>query len=213
MRHYCPGFLRTMRTISKSLNQSFSPQTLRQLPCQAYGRRPMLGKRQTLACSAALMSSSTNLGKSSWRPCLGFVIADNLRSLKFDSSSRDQPEARYYCPERGCKASFKRKYDIDRHFQRHTQSVNFFCPSEGCKYSEVPKFDRLSWDHSRKPLRSKLIEDDSDYGLTPAPSQKYFLYGFSRKDKLLKHLAKDHKVNPITLHQGSYTYIWVESSS
>jgi hypothetical protein len=91
------------------------------------------------------------------------------RSLKFDSSSRDQPEARYYCPEHGCKASFKRKYDIDRHFQKHAQSVNFFCPSEGCKYSEAPKFDRFSWDDTRKPLKSKLIEDDSDYGFASAP--------------------------------------------
>lgn len=90
----------------------------------------------------------------------------------------------------------------------HTQSKNFFCPVEGCKYSVEPNIASLSryygspWHDVRRPLKSKLLADDKDTGYT-----RYLLYGFHRKDKLLKHLAKHHKVRTSVSFQSLYSLL------
>jgi hypothetical protein len=95
----------------------------------------------------------------------------------------------------------RRPYDLKRHKQtKHDQSEHWFCPADSCKLSCSPagllkelcstcfKVEFLGY--FRSPLTSKVLHSDQRNGY-----EKYELNGFPRRDKLIKHLKKDHKVS------------------
>ena len=117
------------------------------------------------------------------------------RILSLEGSSRDEPTRLFPCPE--CRVRCRRPYDVVRHYQtKHTQSEHWFCPVQTCDLSynvdhlgENLQVDDLRYYESRYPLSEKSLRTDAALGYS-----KTQLNGFPRRDKLLTHFKKNHKV-------------------
>jgi hypothetical protein len=118
-----------------------------------------------------------------------------------DSLQFDEPIRLYPC--KLCYIKCKRVYDLHRHYQtKHSRSLYWFCPLDTCKLSRAALGLSEALDASdlrdgkyqcrnyRRPLTHEVVYTDNENGYT-----KLRLHGFSRRDKLTKHLKKAHPVS------------------
>jgi hypothetical protein len=123
-------------------------------------------------------------------------------------SSRDQPDQTFPCQHPGCKVTCKRKYERDRHYQtKHVQSKDLFCPIGRCRCSrdadELAEVlsDGYFWQSAanacasqRENMKDEVLEHRSEDRPDDRNYSKYILHGFARRDRVIKHIRKAHKV-------------------
>ena len=104
----------------------------------------------------------------------------------------------------------KRSYERDRHEQtKHKQSKNLFCPIGRCRcsrdadelaeaLSDAPFYRREqsahAWASQRERMKAETLEHRSSYPGHLGEYSKARLLGFARRDKVIKHIKKAHKV-------------------
>jgi hypothetical protein len=111
----------------------------------------------------------------------------------------------------------KRTYERDRHEQtKHKQSKNLFCPIGRCRWSRDA--DELAevlsnayfcpweqpahaWASLREGMKAETLEHRSSHPDNLGEYSKARLLGFARRDKVLKHIQKAHKVIFLLLFQ------------
>jgi hypothetical protein len=104
----------------------------------------------------------------------------------------------------------KRSYERDRHEQtKHKQSKNLFCPIGRCRCSrdadELAKVlsntyfyswkgNGHMWASMREGMKAETLEYRSNHPEILGEYSKARLLGFARRDKVIKHIKKAHKV-------------------
>lgn len=144
-------------------------------------------------------SRNTNASfKSSPGMCPAQLLLDSTDCISsLEGSSRDEPPRLFPCLD--CHLKCRRSYDVIRHYQtKHKQSEHWFCPVRTCELSgnveplEALESARTRYEFSHWlswPLLKKTICRDARLEYC-----KFNLYGFPRKDKLLSHFKKAHRV-------------------
>lgn len=131
---------------------------------------------------------SMSQGKSTTFHLLQRGLLLKLNGRSYRSSLSRIPE-RYVCLWPGCEVTCKRVYELKRHVNRHKLRRCWYCPISGCNFaSDYRRLGRLWLTYPRYGSSAAWTTECIDKR-THLPT----LLGFSRLDKLQKHLKKEHR--------------------